>query len=305
MKKYTGYVLPAAILLGLLLHTWCAAYSFIVPYVIFMILLFTFSSVDIRSLRMTWLDVWLMIFQIVVSLGSYLGLKAVGASDVVAEGVLVGVLCPVASSVAVISCMLGANRRTVTAYTIFGNLMVAVVAPVYFSFIGAHQDMPFLQSFRLIFGRIGMVIGLPFFLAWAFQAWWPAVHDFLGRWQGISFYLWTVALLFSLGQTMDFIFLHGNGRWGSIAWLGFAAVVYCALQFGFGKWLGSRYGDSISGGQLLGQKNTAMGIWMSNYYLSPLASVFLASYSICQNLFNSWQLWQVGKKQKGEDHGAQ
>ena len=36
-----------------------------------------------------------------------------------------------------------------------------------------------------------------------------------------------------------------------------------------------------------------MGIWMANYYLSPLSSVFLAFYSVCQNLFNSWQLWRA------------
>ena len=138
MQKYRSYVLPAALVLGLLLHKWCAMLNFLVPFLIFSILLLTFCAVDIKKLRMNRLDVWLMLFQIVVSLGSYLILKWFGTNDIVAQGVLIGVLCPVASSVAVISCMLGANRETVTAYTIIGNLMVAVVAPVYFSFIGTH-----------------------------------------------------------------------------------------------------------------------------------------------------------------------
>lgn len=292
MKKLKSYVLPIAIVLGLLLHTYCAKFSFLVPYIIFCILLLTFSAVDIRKLRMTWLDAWLMLFQIVVSIGSYAVLRWVGVNSVVAEGVLVGVLCPVASSVAVVSCMLGADRETVTAYTIFGNLMVVVVAPVVFSFVGQHQDMPFLQSFWLIFRRIGSVIGLPFFLAWALQAGWPKGHRFLARYQGLAFYLWSFALLFTLGQTIDFIFIHGSGNWESIMWLAVASLLFCIAQFGFGKWLGGRYGDRISGGQLLGQKNTAMGIWMANYYLSPLSSVFMAFYSIYQNLFNSWQLWR-------------
>ena len=293
MNKLKSYILPLAIVLGLLLHSWCTALSFLVPFIIFAILLLTFSAVDIRSLRLTWLCVWLMLFQLVVSTASYAMLRSFGASAVVAEGVLIGVLCPVASSVAVVSCMLGADRRTVTAYTVYGNLMVALAAPVCFSFIGRQQAMPFMQSLWLVFSRVGTVIGLPFFLSWAVQAWWPAAHDWLGRWRGLAFYLWTLALLFTLGQTIDFIFLHGSGHWDSILWLGAAALFYCALQFGFGKWLGRHYGDSISGGQLLGQKNTAMGIWMANYYLSPLSSVFLAFYSVCQNLFNSWQLWRA------------
>ena len=298
MQKIRSYILPIAIVLGLLLHKWCAMFSFMVPYIIFSILLLTFSAVDIRKLRVSWLDIWIMLFQTVVSLGSYLLLRWFGVNNIVAEGVLVGVLCPVASSVAVISCMLGANRETVTAYTIIGNLMVAVVAPIYFSFIGTNQDMPFFESFWVILKRIGSIIGLPFFIAWALEAWWPKASDFLCRYKGLSFYLWSLALLFTLGQTIDYIFLHGEGNWDSILWLGIASLLFCILQFGFGRWLGGKYGDRISGGQLLGQKNTAMGIWMSNYYLTPLASVFMAFYSIFQNVWNSWQMWKVGREKK-------
>lgn len=297
MQKYRSYILPAAIILGLLLHKYCAMFSFLVPYIIFSILLLTFSAVDIKKLRMSRLDIWLMLFQITVSLGSYLILKWLGAGSIIAEGVLIGVLCPVASSVAVISCMLGANRETVTAYTIIGNLMVAVVAPIYFSFIGNQQDMPFLESFWMILKRVGVVLGIPFFAAWMLEVWWPKGSDFLRRYKGLSFYLWSLALLFTLGQTIDFIFLHGEGNWSSILWLGVASLLFCVIQFGFGRWLGSKYGDKISGGQLLGQKNTAMGIWMANYYLTPLASVFMAFYSVFQNVWNSWQMWRVGKEE--------
>ena len=79
--------------------------------------------------------------------------------------------------------------------------------------------------------------------------------------------------------------------------LGIASAVVCAVHFGLGKWIGSRHGDRVAGGQLLGQKNTAVGIWMANTYLNPLASVFLAFYSIWQNLFNSWQLWRHDRKE--------
>lgn len=292
MQKYKAYVLPVALVLGLLLHQWCARFSFLVPYIIFTILLLTFSAVDLRRLRFTRLHFYLMLFQIVVSLGSYLLLRRLGADSVIAEGVLVGVLCPVASSVAVISCMLGANRETVTAYTIIGNLMVALVAPVYFSFIGSQQELPFLTSFWMILKRVGTVLGIPFFVALALQCFLPKVNQTLQRFKGASFYLWACALLFTLGQTIDFIFLHGEGNWHNILFLALAALFFCVVQFGFGRWLGHRYGCTISGGQLLGQKNTAFGIWMANFYLTPLASVYLAFYSIYQNVWNSIQLWR-------------
>ena len=290
--------MPIAIVLGLLLHRYCAMFSVAVPYIIFSILLLTFSAVDVKKLKYSPLFFWILGFQIVMSIGLYYLLKVLGVNVIIAEGVLIGVLCPVASSVAVVSCMLGADRTTVTSFTIIGNLVMSVVAPAYFTIIGVHPEMTFFTSFLTILKRVGTVIGLPFFVAWALQSWLPKVNAFLSRNNGLSFYLWSFALLFTIGQTIDFIFLHGEGHWNSIFWLGFCALLFCVIQFAIGKWVGHKYGDTIAGGQLLGQKNTAMGIWMANHYLNPLASVFLAFYSIFQNLFNSWQIWYFDKKKR-------
>lgn len=296
MQRFRPYVLPVAIVLGLLLHRWCAMFSFLVPFIIFCILLLTFTAVDLRRLRMTMLDLWLILFQIVVSTSCYLAITLLGGSHIVAEGVLIGVLCPVASSVAVVACILGANRETVTTYTIVGNLMVAVVAPVAFTLIGDHPEMGLWNSFLLMTSKIASTLALPFFLAALLQFMLPSVNNFIARYKGLGFYLWAVALLFTLGQTIDYIFLNGEGNWASIAWLGGLSLLFCIIQFGFGRWLGRRYGDVIGGGQLLGQKNSAMGIWMANTFLTPLSSVFLAFYSVYQNLFNAWQMAQMRKK---------
>lgn len=296
MSKLRSYVLPTAIVLGLLLHSWCGLLAWIVPYLIFIILLLNFVAVDLRKLHISSMHLWIMLFQIVISIGSYHVVKSICTDETVAQGILIGILCPVASSVVVIASMLGANRETTTAYTIVGNLMVAIVAPIYFSFIGLHQDMHFTDSFLLILGKISPVIALPFFIVLLLQLFAPKTNHFLSRYKGISFYLWAIALLLTLGQTINFIFIHGKGNGQTILALGIASVIICTIHFATGKWLGGKYGDRIAGGQLLGQKNTAIGIWMANTYLNPLASVFLAFYSIWQNLFNSWQLWRQDRR---------
>ena len=290
MQRIRPYVLPIAIVLGLLLHKWCAIFSFLVPFIIFAILLLTFTAVDLRKLRFSMLDFWLMLFQIVVSTGGYTLITLLGGSHIVAEGLLIGVLCPVASSVAVIACLLGANRETVTTYTIVGNLMVALVAPVVFSLVGDHPELDIVDSMLLMFTKIGSTLALPFFLAVLFQLLLPKANAVLARYNALGFYLWAIALLFTLGQTIDYIFLNGEGNWSSIIWLGGLSLLFCVVQFATGRWLGKKYGDVIGGGQLLGQKNTAFGIWMANTFLSPLSSVFLAFYSVFQNVWNAWQL---------------
>lgn len=297
-QKIKPYVLPTAIILGILLHDFCGRASFITPYIIFVILVFSFTSVDIFTLKPSWMDLILALFQIGVSLGGYLLVRCLTANEIIAEGILICVLCPVASSVAVVSCMLGANRIRVTTYTMIGNLMVACVAPIVFSFVGVQQTMPFLDSFLLILRRVASVLAIPFFIALALQIWAPRASKAVAHFNGLSFYLWATALLLTLGQTIDFIFIHGDGNTANILWLGFLALFFCALQFGLGKLIGSHFNDTMAGGQLLGQKNTAMGIWMGNMYLNPLSSCILAFYSIFANLFNSWQLWYYCSRKK-------
>ena len=293
MKRYRSFVLPLAIVVGLLFHRYLAMARPVVPFLIFTILFLNFSSVEVRSLRVRPLHWWLLAFQLVVSLGGYLLLCPF--NELLAQGVLIGVLSPVAASVVVIACMLGADRSTITTYTLVGNFGVALLAPVYFSFIGTHVTMPFGQSFLLILSKIAPTLILPLVLIIVLQLFAPKANDFIARYKGASFYLWSMALMITLGQTIDFIYLHGAGHFSEIIALSVASLVACAVQFAVGKAIGKHYGDTVSGGQGLGQRNTALAIWMSSMYLQPLAATFPAMYSIWQNLYNSYQLWRKDK----------
>ena len=162
-------ILPLAVLFGFLCHQWCTTLVVFVPYLIFTILLLNFTAVEIRKLRllhMTGMNIALLLFQIVVSLGGYLLTKVLGGDEIIAQGILIAIICPGAASSVVISCYLGANRETVTAHVILGNLMVAIVAPIFFSFIGVQKQMPFLESFWLILKRVSPIIAFPFSWLW-------------------------------------------------------------------------------------------------------------------------------------------
>lgn len=295
MKKIRPYILPIAIIFGLFFHKYCAVLKVVVPYLVFCILFLNFVAVKLKNLRMCFIDIYLIMFQITVSIGMYFILKLLGFDEIVAQSVLVGVLCPVAASVVVIAGMLGANKETLTTYAIMGNLMVAVVAPIYFSFIGVHQDMPFWTSFLIILKKIGGVIALPFFVAWILEQYFKKESDRIAKFSGLSFYLWAMALCITIGQTIDFLMLSKKDDLDIILWIAVFSLIFCVIQFGVGRKLGKHYGDVVAGGQLLGQKNTAIGIWMATTYLNPLASLFPALYSVWQNVFNSWQLWRYKK----------
>ena len=113
--------------MGLLLHKWCGQLAFLAPYLIFTILLLNFVAVDLRKLHLTKMNVWIMVYQTLASVGSYFLVRAIFHNELLAQGVFIGILCPVAASVVVVSCMLGANRETITEYTVFGNLLIVVI----------------------------------------------------------------------------------------------------------------------------------------------------------------------------------
>lgn len=296
MQKYKSLVLPAALVLGYFFRQICAALSVTIPYVIFAILALTFSGVRLSSLRPTKLDLWIAVFQAAVSIAVFGLILGLTSDEVLAQGTMMCVLCPVASSVTVVATMLGANAERTTTYTIVGNLLVAVVAPVYIAIICGSEGTPELgRSFLMILGKIAVVIALPFFVLWALQRWWPSFNAYISAYKHLSFYLWAFALLITIGQTADFVALRWRENSGNVFWLGITSLAVCATQFAVGRLIGRRFGDRIAGGQLLAQKNSAMGIWMLNTFLNPIASVGMAYYSIWQNIFNSWQIYRTSK----------
>ena len=303
-KKIKPYVLPTAIVLSIGFHRWLGMIGFVTPFLIFVILLLTFCSVKLTKLRPSWLEACIGAFQVVFSIAGYWLTRQLSGNDILAEGVLIGILCPVAASVSVVACELGAKRETVVSYTVVGNLLVAIVAPAVFSVVGVQQTMPFWVSFWLILRKIATVLALPYIVALLLQWFLPKVNDGIAKYKGAAFYLWATALLLTLGKTMDYIALHGKGNETTILWLAVISLILCAIQFTVGKLLGWHFGDTIAGGQLMAQKNSAIGIWMACLYLHPLTSVVLAFYSIWTNLFNSWQLWYYPRKKSSNSQSS-
>ena len=203
---------------------------------------------------------------------------------------MICVLAPVAMAAVVIGGMLGANVTTMATYSLICNMVIALVAPMLLSFVGADH-----ATFLAILSRVGPVLVLPFVCAQLCRKFLPGAAFWVSKHSQISFYMWLVSLVVVIGRTTAFIIdLENAEPWTEIA-LGLVAMVICVVQFGVGRMLGRRYGDAAAGGQSLGQKNTVVGIWLTLTFLNPLAAVAPGAYVVWQNLFNGWQLWYKEK----------
>ncbi len=295
----TGYLLFAGV-------PWLAplkpivnnAVDILTPLFIFAQLLLTFCKIELKDLKPVMWHVWLLGIQLLVCLVFSVLLIYCPMGDVyreVIEGAMVCFICPTATAAAVVTGKLGGNAASLTTYTLLSNILAALVVPLVFPLVEPHSELPFLTAFLRILSKVFPLLLCPFFLALFLRYCVPTLYHWLASISGLAFYIWSLALAVVCGQTARSL-VHSDAPVIVVCLVALAALVACCLQFFVGKLIGSCFGERISAGQALGQKNTVLAIWMAYTYLNPLASIGPGSYVLWQNLINSWQLWKKRKR---------
>lgn len=303
-----NWTLPLAMLVGILAYCgftnipllievkpYCLKIvSYLTPSLIFAQLLLTFCKVDTSDLLPKVWHVWLLLFQII---GCFVVVAVIEVVPMpmlwkeAGEGVMVCLICPTATAAAVVTGKLGGNAASLTTYTLFSNLAAALVVPLLFPLVEPHSDLTFAVAFLRILGKVFPLLLCPFILSVILRRYFKNVHTCLLGMKDAAFYLWAIALSIVMAQTCKSV-IDGDATLFDKMAIALGALLICCIQFAFGKIIGGYYGDRISGGQALGQKNTVLAIWMAVTYLNPLSAIAPGSYVVWQNTINSWQLWK-------------
>lgn len=288
LQKLRTYALPIAMIAGVVFHSIAGSLAFLTPYLLFAMLLVSYCKLDVTTLRISPMYAWLLAIQLIFSWVVY-GVVAI-FNPVVAQGAFICLFCPTATSAPVIASLLGGNLSLLVGYSLVCNMAVALLAPIFFSFIGSHTELMFLDSVIIICKQVLPLLLLPLLLAVAMQRFFPRLHSAVRSRPNISFYLWIVALFIVVGRSVGFVMQQPLSYLPVEIALALIALICCIMQFVLGRKIGGRYGDKVSGAQGLGQKNTVLAIWLALTYLHPIASIAPASYVIWQNIINSAQL---------------
>lgn len=286
--------MPSAMIVGALLCRPVMAletlsHQMITPTLIFLMLFVTFCRVSPKQMRPSMMHVWLLLFQVVVSVAIYFAVLPLNL--IVAQGAMICVLAPVAMAAVVIAGMLGADVPTMATYSLLCNMVIALIAPVVLSFAGTGAC-----TFAQILARIAPLLIMPFAAAQFCRFLFPKVAKWIGAHSQLSFYMWLASLIVIIGRTTAFIIDLHDASLSTELWLAFAALVICLVQFKVGRALGRRYGDAPAGGQSLGQKNTVLAVWMAQSFLDPISSIAPTAYIVWQNFVNSYQIWKKDRE---------
>ena len=129
------------------------------------------------------------------------------------------------------------------------------------------------------------------------RLWLPRVHQRLLQLKDFAFYLWAVCLTLAITSSTHAL-VHTDASLSVLFGIGLAALITCTAQFALGRRVGLRIGEPIAPAQALGQKNTVFAIWAGYTFFDPVSSIAGGFYSIFHNVWNSYQLSQVGRHPK-------
>ncbi|WP_373730687.1 transporter [Bacteroides heparinolyticus] len=295
MQRHKSLILPVAILLGLFFHETISVLQPLLPYLIFIMLFFSFNALNVKEMRFSMFNFWLLLFQLGLSTALFFLLRSF--NEDLAQGAYVIVLTPTAAAALAVSLILGANISMMSTYLISCNLIVAVVAPLAFTLMSVSGGVGFWTLFLAILSKVFPLLIAPFFLAVLTRAFWKKANDAINRHKNISFYVWAFSLTIVISRAIGLVIDQYQGNKTMFIWMALISILLCAFQFMVGHIIGRCYGDRIAGGQALGQKNTVLAIWMSQTYLNPLSCVIPTLYVIWQNLYNSFQMMQKEQKE--------
>ncbi len=294
-QNFRPLAMISAMCAGILLHSPLtvvdSATNFrIAPALIFGMLFVTFCKVRISEMRVTQMHIILLSFQILLCFSSYFILRPFG--EILAQGAMICFLAPIAMGAVAIGGILGGNVASIASFSLFCNFMIAIIAPYILSTLG-NGECTFLQ----IIARVAPILVLPFVVAQVLKFVWRDVADWIGRNSGISFYLWIISMIITLGRTTSFIFSYdGSATISEQIWLAIVALIACIIQFLLGRAIGRRFDEQITAGQSLGQKNTVLAVWLAQSFLTPISSIAPTAYIIWQNLINSLQIFLHDRK---------
>lgn len=283
MSKISTWLLPIALIIGLLLPQ-LAPFAFLVSYFLVLMLFLAFLNMDfghwkesIQVVSRT-SGIWIVAAPLsyaLISLGGWVSASIAGA-------VLLILWAPTGSAAPGAAKIRGANPLPVAASVLVQHLLLVLIFPLWLRLHGHEGSVDFTP----VFITLGAQVLLPLAIALLFR-------KFLNKWarrlkalSPLGIWLWAMAVILVIARAR--VRLEGAIANGLaielILIIAAIALVLCILLFSLGKYLAPK-GYSEEGGQIMGQKNTILAIWLGNSWLDPISALGPTAYVIWQNLW--------------------
>lgn len=209
-------------------------------------------------------------------------------------------ITPTATAAPVIIGFLGGRVDYVVTALLLTNLGIAALLPVILPLVlGRATSADFVH----VLGSVALVIFVPMVIAWGLRAIHPAAVEWPKRLRNVSFGMWMTMLFVITANASQFVRQHTEVPRATLLQIAGFSMAVCATSFAAGRWIGGK-DFPREASQSLGQKNTAFTIYLALLYTNPLVALGPTCYIVWHNLWNSWQLHRLARREIAARQGA-
>ena len=281
---------PAMIFIPLglgVLFPGAGAYSFLIRYLLMIMLFMVFLKLDLRQLAFKRSHFLLFGANLLVGVGAYLIVRAAAGEGPLAQAAFFTGITPTATAAAVVMGFLGGSVGYVITAFVLTNVGMALLLPWLLGWICGNTSFSFILN---VGENLFFLLVIPAAAAFVVRRIHPAAEKWPSRFATASFGLWSACLFIIAGSaSANFRANPGISPW-IIGETALIALVLCVLNFSAGYFLGEK-GLRHEASQSLGQKNTTLTIYLALVYAGPLAAFGVISYVLWHNSYNAVQLF--------------
>ncbi|MGH7943478.1 MAG: bile acid:sodium symporter family protein [Opitutaceae bacterium] len=214
----------------------------------------------------------------------------IGGRDIALAAFFCGIT-PTATAAPVIISFLRGRVEFVVAAFLLTNITIAALLPLMLPIVLGRATP---EAFGHVSRSVGVVVFFPMLLAWLVRAVHPRASEWPVQLRNVSFGMWVTAMFLITSNASHFLREQVDPPRNVLLQIAVASLLVCIASFGIGRLVGGR-NFPREASQALGQKNTALTIYLALTYASPVVALGPTCYVIWHNLWSSWQLHRAAR----------
>ena len=212
-------------------------------------------------------------------------------NPLIATSLFMCFLAPAATAAGAMTSLMEGDTGFATGYTILTHGLICFLAPFLLPLLDDHSQLPFWTLSGQIALLVARMVILPITLAWLVRYLMKRRGRTPGPHRTLTYWLWLSSLIFILGKAVAFVSEEGGGNPLLLVASFGVGFLACALQFTLGpplsRWIGV---EEVACRQAMGQKNTALTLWLCISFMHPLVAPGIAGYIAWQNFFLTYYM---------------
>ncbi len=278
-------------------------YSWIIPYVVGIMLTITLTGMEMQQLRPRREHILVLLANLCLGVIPWGILHFLGYKDLSEAAFLTCIVGAAAASPVVVH-LLGGKSEFAAAGLLLNSVLASVAIPALAPFTLSPQigeELSRRQVFLMVLDEVMLMLILPCVLSMLLRILVPASKEWSRKLNAPSLLLWMGSLMIVAASCVTRVMDSGAGLREILPHFLLAAVL-CTIGFALGRFIGGKE-YSMEAGQILGQKNAITGIHIALCYCAPLTFLCPTLYLLCQHLFNTYQFLRAASRRKeGSTH---